>query len=68
MSSQNPHFRSRTKIVATLGPASANRLPEMIRAGVDVAKVSKWLGHSSIRTTVDIYTHLGGYDDDINRG
>lgn len=27
-------------------------------AGVDIKTASKWLGHSSISTTLDIYTHL----------
>src|SRR5690606_15960573 len=27
--------------------------------GVEEKQVQKWLGHSSIKTTQDIYTHLG---------
>jgi integrase len=38
---------------------------EMLDAKVPVAVVSKWLGHSSIRTTLDIYGHMiHGADDD----
>ena len=38
--SQNPHQRSRTKIVATVGPASRERLAELVRAGVDVFRLN----------------------------
>lgn len=27
--------------------------------GIDAKQVAKWLGHSSVKTTQDIYTHLG---------
>lgn len=30
----------------------------MLGAGIDIVKVSKWLGHSSIQITVDRYGHL----------
>jgi len=29
----------------------------LIYKGVDIANVSKYLGHSSIRTTLNTYTH-----------
>jgi len=40
----------------------------LVQAGVDIFKVSKWLGHTSVTTTM-IYAHLApnNYDDDINR-
>lgn len=40
----------------------------LVQAGVDIFKVSKWLGHTSVTTTM-IYAHLSpnNYDDDINR-
>jgi len=37
-----------------------------VKAGVSIFKVSKWLGHSSVETTL-IYAHLVGHDDDIGR-
>jgi integrase len=39
----------------------------LVQAGVPLAKVSAWLGHASINTTM-IYAHLApGHDKDINR-
>ena len=40
----------------------------LVQAGVDIFKVSKWLGHTSVATTM-IYAHMSpnNYDDDINR-
>lgn len=40
----------------------------LVQAGVDIFKVSKWLGHASVTTTM-IYAHLSphNYDEDINR-
>lgn len=40
----------------------------LVQAGVDIFKVSKWLGHSNVTTTM-IYAHLSpnNYDNDINR-
>ena len=35
-------------------------------AGVSIYKISKWLGHASIKTT-EIYAHLTPNDDDIGR-
>jgi integrase len=39
----------------------------LIKAGAAVPKVSQWLGHSGIAITADIYSHLQGYDADIER-
>lgn len=40
----------------------------LVQAGVDIFKISKWLGHASISTTM-IYAHLAprNYDSDIDR-
>ena len=35
-------------------------------AGVSLYKISKWLGHSDVKTT-QIYAHLQTHDEDINR-
>jgi integrase len=40
---------------------------QLLREGVSIAKVSTWLGHSSIDVTVDIYGHIAGYDPDIEK-
>jgi integrase len=40
----------------------------LVESGVEIAKVSKWAGHSSIQVTADIYSHLTKYDSDIDRG
>jgi len=38
-----------------------------VQAGVPIYKVSKWLGHASVKTT-EIYAHLAeGYDPDIEK-
>ncbi len=34
-------------------------------AGVSIYKVSRWLGHSDVKTTM-IYAHLTPQDSDIN--
>jgi len=38
-------------------------------AGVDIRKVSRWMGHANINTTDSIYTHLfnGSASDDMDR-
>jgi len=37
----------------------------MLANGVPLTVVSKWLGHSSVRTTADIYAHaIHGEDDE----
>src|SRR6185312_2594427 len=35
-------------------------------AGIEIRKVSRWMGHANINTTYSIYTHLfsGSHDDD----
>lgn len=38
----------------------------LLDAGVEIHKVSKWMRHSSIKVTADIYYHNQGYDDEIN--
>ena len=39
----------------------------LVQAGVPLAKISAWLGHASITTTM-IYSHLApGHDEDINK-
>lgn len=39
----------------------------LVRAGVPIAKVSAWLGHSDIRTMM-MYAHLApGHDEDIEK-
>lgn len=38
----------------------------LVSAGVSVYKVSQWLGHSDVKTTM-IYAHLAPQDGDINR-
>lgn len=35
--------------------------------GVSIYKIQKWLGHSSVQITTDIYAHLQNYDEDIDR-
>ena len=47
----------------TLRHTFASRL---VIAGVSIYKVSQWLGHSDIKTTM-IYAHLAPADKDINR-
>ncbi len=39
---------------------------QLVMAGVSIYKVSKWLGHADVRTTM-IYSHLAPSDEDINR-
>ena len=39
---------------------------QLVMAGVSIYKVSQWLGHSDVKTTM-IYAHLSPQDDDINR-
>lgn len=39
----------------------------LVEKGVPIAKVSRWMGHSSIRTTERHYIGSLGYDDSINR-
>jgi integrase len=38
----------------------------MAAAGVDIYKVSRWMGHASISTTDAIYTHLFHTDFDAD--
>ena len=33
--------------------------------GVSIFKISKWLGHSDVKTTM-IYAHLADYDEEVN--
>lgn len=49
--------------VHTLRHTFASRLAS---AGVSIYKISKWLGHSDVKTTM-IYAHLEPQDGDINR-
>lgn len=35
-----------------------NFISECYDAGIDIKKVQKWVGHTDIKTTMDIYTHL----------
>jgi len=46
----------RTKIVATIGPASSGRLAELFRAGVDVARVT--LAHGTLASQRDLVTAI----------
>jgi len=46
----------------TLRHTFASRL---VSAGVSIFKVSQWLGHASVQTTM-VYAHLAPKDDDIN--
>jgi len=39
---------------------------QLAMAGVSLNKISKWLGHSDVKTT-QIYAHLQTHDEDINR-
>jgi integrase len=40
----------------------------LVQAGVNIKKVSVWMGHSSVVTTEKYYAHLApGYDEDIER-
>jgi len=39
---------------------------QLVMAGVSIYKVSQWLGHADVTTTM-IYAHLSPQDDDINR-
>ena len=39
---------------------------QLVMAGVSIYKVSRWLGHSDVKTTM-IYAHLAPQDADINR-
>ena len=36
--------------------------------GVPISEVSRWLGHKSITTTVDLYGHLVPEAEDLGRG
>lgn len=38
-------------------------------AGIEIRKVSRWMGHANINTTDSIYTHLfnGSHDEDMDR-
>jgi integrase len=38
-------------------------------AGIEIRKVSRWMGHANINTTDSIDTHLfnGSHDDDMER-
>lgn len=38
-------------------------------AGIEIRKVSRWMGHANINTTDSIYTHLfnGPHDEDMDR-
>ena len=38
----------------------------LVMAGVSIYKVSQWLGHADVKTTM-VYAHLSSQDDDINR-
>lgn len=38
----------------------------MAAAGVDIRKVSRWMGHPNVSTTDAIYTHLFSTDHDID--
>jgi site-specific recombinase XerD len=38
----------------------------MLGKGASIFKVSRWLGHSDIRVTQNVYAHLLAYDSDIN--
>jgi integrase len=38
----------------------------LVMAGVSIFKVSQWLGHADVKTTM-VYTHLAPLDEDINR-
>ena len=39
---------------------------QLVISGVSIYKVSRWLGHADVKTTM-IYAHLAPVDDDINR-
>lgn len=64
-------FRYRWK--KTLDEASLNWEPtahdlrhyyasKLIRAGLDIVRVSKFLGHSNVTKTLDVYAHVMGHD------
>ena len=38
-------------------------------AGIDIRKVSRWMGHDSVNTTDSIYTHLfnGDHETDMDK-
>ena len=38
----------------------------LVMKGVSIYKVSHWLGHQSVNTTM-IYAHLAPQDDEINK-
>jgi integrase len=38
----------------------------MAAAGVDIYKVSRWMGHASVSTTDAVYTHLFHTDFDAD--
>ena len=38
----------------------------MAAAGVDIHKVSRWMGHASVSTTDAVYTHLFHTDFDAD--
>lgn len=48
-----------------------NFISECYSAGVDVKKLQKWVGHSDISTTLNIYTHLAQEElenaDELNK-
>ena len=57
----------RTKIVATLGPASsdADTIRAMVRAGMDVARIS--LAHTSLADALDLHALVRAVTADESR-
>ncbi len=35
--------------------------------GISIYKIQRWLGHSNVQITADVYAHLNSSDDDIDR-
>ena len=38
----------------------------LVMKGISIYKVSQWLGHQSVNTTM-VYAHLAPQDDEINK-
>jgi pyruvate kinase len=55
----------RVKIVCTLGPASGQRIPDLVRAGLDVARFN--LSHGTHTDHLEIYRRVRRASDEIGR-
>jgi hypothetical protein len=62
-----PQWRTVSQIPATfVGTLRHTFASQLAMAGVSLYKISKWLGHSDVKTS-QIYARLQTQDEDINR-